>query len=196
MGTVSIENVEIKTSYSYKKEKPGGQIELVRKDSNWTNVSVDEEGRLFDIVSIPTIDVNGYFDSRISLSARATNESGRISKVNTSSHSIGNIDLGVSEPEPGSTVSGMMEVGGSYSTVDGGIVRWKIDDGEWIDGPSLSEVNKNRDEYTGEFQISIDTLNLEEGDHELQVRLETGMACLARLTEGLWKWIIYLLDRI
>ena len=118
--------------------------------------------------------MNGYFDSRISLSARATNESGRISKVNTSSHSIGNIDLGVSEPEPGSTVSGMMEVGGSYSTVDGGIVSWKIDDGEWIDGPSLSEVNKNRDEYTGEFQISIDTLNLEEGDHELQVRLETG----------------------
>ena len=174
MGTVSIENVEIKTSYSYKKEKPGGQIELIRKDSNWTNVSVDEEGRWSDIVSIPTIDVNGYFDSRISLSARATNESGRTSKVNTSSHSIGNIDLGVSEPEPGSTVSGMMEVGGSYSTVDGGIVRWKIDDGEWIDGPSLSEVNKNRDEYTGEFQISIDTLNLEEGDHELQVRLETG----------------------
>ncbi|DAC14018.1 MAG TPA: hypothetical protein D7H73_01635, partial [Candidatus Poseidoniales archaeon] len=174
IGTVSIEDVEIKTSYSYKKEKPGGQIELIRKDSNWTRVSVDEEGRWSDIVSIPTIDVNGYFDSKISLSARATNESGRASKVNTSSHSIGNIDLGVSEPEPGSTVSGMMEISGSYSTVDGGIVRWKIDDGEWLDGPSLSEVNKNRDEYTGDFQISIDTLNLEEGDHELQVRLETG----------------------
>ncbi len=174
IGTASIEDVEIKTSYSYKKEKPGGQIELIRKDTNWTSVSVDEEGRWSDIVSIPTIEVNGYFDSRISMSARATNESGRTSKVNTSSHSIGSIDLGVSSPEPGSTVSGLMEISGSYSTVDGGIVRWKIDDGEWVDGPSLSEVNKNRDEYTGEFQISIDTLNLEEGEHDLQVRLETG----------------------
>ena len=174
IGTASVEDVEIRTSYSYKKEKPSGQIELTRKDSNWTNVSVDEEGRWSAIVPIPSIDVNGYFDSRISLSARGTNESGRTSKVNTSSHSIGNIDLGVSEPEPGSTVSGLMEIGGSYSTVDGGIIRWRIDGDEWVDGPSLSEVNKNRDEYTGEFQISVDTLNLEEGEHELQVRIETG----------------------
>lgn len=173
-GTSSVEKVQVRSVFSYKKDKPGGQVELIKEESGWTNLSLDEEGRWSTIVSVPEIDVNGYFDAKISLEAKAKNESGRWSAVNRSSHSIGNIDLGISEPEPGSTVSGLMEVSGSYSTVDGGVIRWRIDDGDWIDGPTLSEYNKNRDEYTGEFQISIDTSTLEEGDRDVQVRLQTG----------------------
>ena len=172
-GTSSVEKVQVRSVFSYK-DKPGGQVELIKEESVWTNLSLDEEGRWSTIVSVPEIDANGYFDAKISLEAKAKNESGRWSAVNKSSHAIGNIDLGISEPEPGSTVSGLMEVSGSYSTVDGGLIRWRIDDGDWIDGPTLSEDNKNRDEYTGEFQISIDTSTLEEGDRDVQVRLQTG----------------------
>ncbi|RPG71319.1 MAG: hypothetical protein CBD52_005120 [Euryarchaeota archaeon TMED192] len=173
-GTLSVEEVQIRTGYSYKKEKPGGQVELVKQESNWTNLSLDEDGRWSSIVSVPIIDVNGYFDARLSLETKARNESGRWSAVNRSFHAIGKIDLGLSIPEPGSTVSGLMELSGSYSTVDGGIIRWKIDDGQWFDGPSLSEVNKDRDEYTGEFEISIDTSDMEEGERDIRVRLESG----------------------
>jgi len=173
-GTLSVEEVQIRTGYSYKKEKPGGQVELVKQESNWTNLSLDEDGRWSTIVPVPIIDVNGYYDARLSLEAKAVNETGRWSAVNRSFHGIGKIDLGLSLPEPGSTVSGLMELSGSYSTVDGGVIRWKIDDGEWFDGPSLSEINKNRDEYTGEFEISIDTSDMEEGESEIRVRLESG----------------------
>jgi subtilisin family serine protease len=180
-GTLSVEKVQIRTGYSYKKEKPGGQVELVKQESNWTNLSLDEDGRWTSIVSVPIIDVNGYYDARLSLEAKAMNETGRWGAVNRSFHGIGKIDLGLSLPEPGSKVSGLMELSGSYSTVDGGMIRWKIDDGEWFDGPSLSEVNKNRDEYTGEFDISIDTSDMEEGERSIQVRLESGDGLLSEI---------------
>ena len=53
-------------------------------------------------------------------------------------------------------------------------MRWKIDNGDWEDGPTLSEQNINRDEYTGEFQFSIDTREYEEGEHDLYLQVISG----------------------
>ena len=53
-------------------------------------------------------------------------------------------------------------------------MRWKIDNGDWEDGPTLSEQNINRDGYTGEFQFSIDTQDYEEGEHDLYLQVISG----------------------
>lgn len=180
-GTFGIQAVEISAELSYKKQKPNGKIESIKSVLvNTTNVTL-VEGRWSTIVPIPEIDVNDYYGADVKLKATATNESGRRSQTNVSLHPIGFLDIGISEPEQDSTASGSMAVRGSYSTVDGGVIRWKIDDGSWVDGPTLSDQNLNRSGYTGEFQFSIDSEEYEEGEHDLFLQIVSGDGFLSEV---------------
>ena len=173
-STSGVDAIEVSAELTYRKEMPNGKIESFKTMVlNETNITL-LEGRWTTTVLVPEIDVNDYYNANLRLSATATNESGRRSQTNQSTHPVGNIDIGISGPEQDSVVSGLMAVEGSYSTIDGGFMRWKIDNGDWEDGPTLSEQNINRDEYTGEFQFSIDTREYEEGEHDLYLQVISG----------------------
>ena len=173
-GISGVDAIEVSAELTYRKEMPNGKIESFKTMVlNETNISL-VEGRWTTTVFVPEIDVNDYYNANLRLSATATNESGRRSQTNQSTHPIGNIEVGISAPEQDSVVSGSMPVEGSYSTIDGGFLRWKIDNGDWEDGPTLSEQNINRDGYTGEFQFSIDTQDYEEGEHDLYLQVISG----------------------
>jgi len=173
-GISGVDAIEVSAELNYRKEMPNGKIESFKTMiMNETNISL-VEGRWTTTVFVPEIEVNDYYNANLRLSATATNESGRRSQTNQSTHPIGNIEVGISAPEQDSVVSGSMAVEGSYSTIDGGFLRWKIDNGDWEDGPTLSEQNINRDGYTGEFQFSIDTQDYEEGEHDLYLQVISG----------------------
>ena len=153
---------------------PNGQVKSFKSSfANVSNVSVIED-RWSKTFTIPEIEENGYYDAKVKFYATATNETGRRSQTNQSTHPLGKLDIGILEPEQDSTVSGSMNIIGSYSTVDGGILRWKIDDADWSDGPTLSQNNRDADGYIDEFQITIDTTDYAEGEHDVYLQIVAG----------------------
>ena len=182
-GAATVDAVEVSAELVYRKEMPNGQVKSFKSSfANVSNVSVIED-RWSKTFTIPEIEENGYYDAKVKFYATATNETGRRSQTNQSTHPLGKLDIGISEPEQDSTVSGSMNIIGSYSTVDGGILRWKIDDADWSDGPTLSQNNRDADGYIDEFQITIDTTDYAEGEHDVYLQIVAGDDILSEVVK-------------
>ena len=87
-GISGVDAIEVSAELTYRKEMPNGKIESFKTMVlNETNITL-LEGRWTTTVLVPEIDVNDYYNANLRLSATATNESGRRSQTNQSTHPL------------------------------------------------------------------------------------------------------------
>ena len=161
----SIEEVQVKVTYTHKPEDSPTQEEILvdwhraQGTSNWSSQ--------FNIPDFAEDEINAL---KIKIQVQARNEWDQWSETQRQNHDIGRVDLTLTSPSGQTSVEGDVRFEGEYETVNGGTLQWRIGKDDWVDETTYAGSGGT----TNSFGFNWDSTEHPDGSHRVSLRFISG----------------------
>ena len=161
----TIEEISVRVSYSHRPEgEPKQEVVLVdwhtaQGTTNWTTPFMLPEFTEDEIDVIELI-----------IEAQARNEFGQWSEVVEQKHEVGLVEVTMGGPSGQTAVSGSVNVFGTWESVNGGTVQWRIGTETWENAQTFGGSGGSE----GDWSMTWNTENFDDGFYRISVRMISG----------------------
>ena len=161
----TIEEVSVRVSYSHRPEgEPKQEVVLVdwhvaQGTANWTTPFTLPEFTEDEIEVIEII-----------IEAQAKNEFGQWSEVAEQKHEVGLVAVTMGGPSGQTAVSGNVNVFGTWESVNGGSVQWRIGTESWETAQTFGGSGSS----DGDWSVTWNTEDFDDGFYRISVRMISG----------------------
>ena len=157
----TIEEVQVKITYTYKPEGSPTQEEILvdwhtaQGTVNWTTD--------FTIPDFEEDEINAL---QIKISVQARNEWDQWSNKQRQNHDIGRVGITLDSPSGQNAVEGNVQFEGEYETVNGGTLQWRIGKEDWVDERTYAGSGGTKDM----FNFIWDSTQHPDGEQRISLR--------------------------
>lgn len=161
----TIDEVSVRVSYSHRPEgEPKHEVVLVdwhaaQGTTNWTTPFTLPEFSEDEIEVIEVI-----------IEAQARNEFEQWSEVVEQKHEVGLVAVTMGGPSGQSAVSGNVNVFGTWESVNGGTVQWRIGTGPWENAQTFGGSGSS----DGDWSVTWSSEDVDDGFYRISVRMISG----------------------
>jgi len=161
----TIEEISVRVSYSHRPEgEPKQEVVLVdwhaaQGTTNWTTPFTLPEFSEDEIEVIEVI-----------IEAQARNEFEQWSEVVEQKHEVGLVAVTMGGPSGQSAVSGNVNVFGTWESVNGGTVQWRIGTGPWENAQTFGGSGSS----DGDWSVTWNSEDVDDGFYRISVRIISG----------------------
>tara|TARA_B100000676_G_scaffold124443_1_gene123962 strand:- start:23167 stop:27879 length:4713 start_codon:yes stop_codon:yes gene_type:complete len=161
----TIEEVSVRVSYSHRPEgEPKQEVVLVdwhaaQGTTNWTTPFTLPEFSEDEIEVIEVI-----------IEAQARNEFEQWSEVVKQKHEVGLVAVTMGGPSGQSAVSGNVNVFGTWESVNGGTVQWRIGTGPWENAQTFGGSGSS----DGDWSVTWNSDDVDDGFYRISIRMISG----------------------
>ena len=161
----TIEEVSVRVSYSHRPEgEPKQEVVLVdwhtaQGTTNWTTPFTLPEFTEDEIEVIEVI-----------IEAQARNEFEQWSEVVEQKHEVGLVAVTMGGPSGQTAVSGSVNVFGTWDSVNGGTVQWRIGTEPWETAQTFGGSGSSN----GDWSVTWDTEEVDDGFYRISARMVSG----------------------
>ena len=161
----TIEEISVRVSYSHRPEgEPKQEVVLVdwhtaQGTTNWTTPFTLPEFTEDEIDVIELI-----------IEAQARNEFGQWSEVVEQKHEVGLVAVTMGGPSGQTAVSDSVNVFGTWESVNGGTVQWRIGTETWENAQTFGGSGGSE----GDWSVTWNTKNFDDGFYRISVRMISG----------------------
>ena len=190
-GNGTVEDVLVQISYKYKPKdnQPAREEILLGWHTPETTLTDNSITNWSSSITIPEFTEDEVDASQIIVRVAAKNEFLQWSNITKSTYGIGLIDFILESPSGQNELVGTVKIQGTYKSVDGCIVQWRIGTDDWSEGLTIggngytytTQDSDGRNvmrtgliKDSGEWEFNWDSNTIADGTHRISVRMISG----------------------
>ncbi len=161
----TVEEVSVRVSYSHRPEgEPKQEVVLVdwhaaQGTTNWTTP-----------FTLPDFSEDEIEVIEVIIEAQARNEFEQWSEVVEQKHEVGLVAVTMGGPSGQEAVSGSVNVFGTWESVNGGTVQWRIGTEPWETAQTFGGSGSS----SGDWSVTWDTEDIDDGFYRISARMVSG----------------------
>ena len=161
----TIEEVKVKITYTHRPDDSPRQTEVLvdwhaaQGTINWSTP-----------FSVPEFSEDDINIEDVIVEVQAKNQFEQWSKIEKSEHQVGLVDIGLGGPSGQTPVSGNTNVYGTWESVNGGTLQWRLGTDSWETIDQFGGSGSG----SGDWSVNWDTTDVNDGFYRISVRMISG----------------------